>query len=73
MRRFFVRRLPVHGRAVFAVARISAGETILEYKGKLISWAAAQRRYERSAAEDGHTFLFDLDDGRVIDGAQGGN
>ena len=73
MRRFFVRRSPVHGRGVFAVARISAGETILEYKGKLISWAAAQRRYERSAAEDGHTFFFDLDDGRVIDGAQGGN
>jgi SET domain-containing protein len=73
MRRFFVRRSPVHGRGVFAVARITAGETILEYKGKLISWAVAQRRYERSAAEDGHTFFFDLDDGRVIDGAQGGN
>ncbi|SAL87290.1 nuclear protein SET [Caballeronia arvi] len=73
MRRFFVRRSPVHGRGVFAVARISAGETLLEYKGKLISWAAAQRRYERSAAEDGHTFFFELDDGRVIDGAQGGN
>jgi SET domain-containing protein len=73
MRRFTVRRSPVHGRGVFAATAIAAGETILEYKGKLIAWKEAQRRYERSAAEDGHTFFFDLDDGRVIDGAQGGN
>jgi len=26
-----------------------------------------------SAAEDGHTFFFDLGDGRVIDEGQGGN
>jgi len=37
---------------------------IVEYKGELIAWKAAQRRYARSAAEDGHTFFFDLDDGR---------
>ncbi|MDR5752377.1 MULTISPECIES: SET domain-containing protein-lysine N-methyltransferase [unclassified Caballeronia] len=73
MRRFTVRTSPVHGRGVFAVTRLSAGETILEYKGELVSWKEAQRRYQRSAAEDGHTFFFDLDDGRVIDGAQGGN
>lgn len=73
MRRIAVRSSPVHGRGVFALARISAGEQILEYKGKLVSWKEAQRRYERSAAADGHTFLFDLDDGQVIDGAQGGN
>jgi SET domain-containing protein len=73
MRRFTVRTSPVHGRGVFAVTRLSAGEPILEYKGELVAWKEAQRRYERSAAEDGHTFFFDLDDGRVIDGAQGGN
>jgi hypothetical protein len=39
---------------------MSAGETILEYKGELIVWKEAQRRYERSAEEDGHTFFFDL-------------
>jgi hypothetical protein len=33
MRRFTVRTSPVHGRGVFAVTRICAGETILEYKG----------------------------------------
>jgi SET domain-containing protein len=73
MRRIVVRSSPVHGRGVFALTQIGAGETILEYKGKRVSWAQAQRQYARSAAEDGHTFYFDLDDGRVIDGAQGGN
>jgi hypothetical protein len=73
MRRIVVRSSPVHGRGVFAVARIQAGERIVEYKGKIVSWQQAQRQYARSAAEDGHTFYFDLDDGRVIDGGQGGN
>jgi outer-membrane receptor for ferric coprogen and ferric-rhodotorulic acid len=74
MRRIAVRSSPLHGRGVFALARISAGEQILEYKGKLVSWKEAQRRYEHSEAADGRTFLFDLDDGgKVIDGAQGGN
>ena len=73
MRRIVVRSSPVHGRGVFAVTQIRANEQILEYKGKRVSWAQAQRQYARSAAKDGHTFYFDLDDGRVIDGAQGGN
>jgi uncharacterized protein len=73
MRRISVRSSPVHGRGVFALVRIAAGETIVEYKGKVISWKEAQRCYERSGSEAGHTFFFDLDDGRVIDGAQGGN
>ncbi|MFM0523097.1 MULTISPECIES: SET domain-containing protein [Caballeronia] len=73
MRRIVVRSSPVHGRGVFALTQIGANEQILEYKGKRVSWAQAQRQYARSAAEDGHTFYFDLDDGRVIDGAQGGN
>jgi SET domain-containing protein len=73
MRRFTVRTSPVHGRGVFAVTQMSAGETILEYKGGLVAWKEAQRRYERSAAEGRAHFFFDLNDGRVIDGAQGGN
>ena len=73
MRRIVVRSSPVHGRGVFSRANIRTGSLILEYKGKLVSWKVAQRAYARSGAEDGHTFFFDLDDGRVIDGAQGGN
>lgn len=73
MRRIVVRNSPVHGRGVFALANIRTGSLILEYKGKLVSWKEAQRAYALSNAEGGHTFFFDLDDGRVIDGAQGGN
>ncbi|AXF05444.1 SET domain-containing protein [Paraburkholderia hospita] len=73
MRRIVVRRSPVHGRGVFALTDIETGTLILEYKGKLVSWRRAQDAYLRSAAEQGHTFYFGLDDGRVIDGAQGGN
>ncbi|MDR5761479.1 hypothetical protein [Caballeronia sp. LZ035] len=51
----------------------SVGDPNLEYKGEIISAKEAQRRYERSTAEDGHTFFFGLDDGRMIDGAQGGS
>jgi len=73
MRRIAVRHSPIHGRGVFAAATISAGDVILEYKGEIISAKEAQRRYARATAEDGHTFFFGLDDGRMIDGAQGGN
>lgn len=73
MRRIVVRNSPVHGRGVFVLTKITAGEPIVEYKGKLVSWRQAQRSYERSSTADGHTFFFDLNDGRVIDGATGGN
>jgi hypothetical protein len=33
MRRFAVRSSPIHGRGVFALTRIAAGEPIIEYKG----------------------------------------
>jgi uncharacterized protein len=73
MRRFVVRRSLVHGRGVFAATLIKAGEPIIEYKGEVTSWQLANRRYQTGTAAAGHTFLFDLDDGRVIDGARGGN
>jgi uncharacterized protein len=73
MRRLTVRTSPVHGRGVFALADLAIGELLLEYKGLRLSWREAQRVHARSSAEDGHTFLFGLDDGSVIDGARGGN
>ncbi|WP_207000445.1 SET domain-containing protein [Trinickia mobilis] len=73
MRRIVVCHSPVHGRGVFALANIRAGTLILEYKGELVSWKKAQRAYALSGGEEGHTFFFGLDDGRVIDGARGGN
>jgi uncharacterized protein len=73
MRRITVRTSPVHGRGVFALANLDSGELLLEYKGQRLSWQEAQRLHARSGAEEGHTFLFGLDDGSVIDGARGGN
>jgi SET domain-containing protein len=73
MRRIVVRQSAIHGRGVFAVRPIAAGERILEYKGKVTDWQQALRRYRRSSTPDGHTFLFGLSDGRVIDGGSGGN
>jgi uncharacterized protein len=72
MRRLSVRRSPIHGKGVFALRALVAGERILEYKGEVTSWRRAARRIERSG-DYGHTFVFGLSDGRVIDGSVGGN
>ncbi|CAE6881553.1 SET domain-containing protein [Paraburkholderia domus] len=72
MRRVIVRRSPVHGKGVFAVHALVAGERVLEYKGEITSWRNAVRRHQREGVE-GHTFLFGLSDGRVIDSSRGGN
>jgi len=45
---------------------------VLEYKGEVTSWRNAVRRHQREGVE-GHTFLFGLSDGRVIDGSRDGN
>lgn len=72
MRRVSVRRSPVHGKGLFAIQQLRAGERVLEYKGELTSWRNALRRHRRHGVA-GHTFLFGLSDGRVIDGSRGGN
>ena len=72
MRRVIVRRSSVHGKGVFAMHALAAGERVLEYKGEITSWRDAVRRHRREGVE-GHTFLFGLSDGRVIDGSRGGN
>jgi hypothetical protein len=71
--RFRVKRSKVHGRGVFAVADLPAGETLIEYRGEIIPWETAHERYAESDAEDGHTYFFDRGDGTVIDGGRGGN
>jgi SET domain-containing protein len=72
MKRIAVRRSGVHGRGVFALRALSAGELILEYAGTVMSWKQAITRHHRFGKE-GHTFFFGLSDGRVIDGSLGGN
>ncbi|CAE6777015.1 hypothetical protein R69927_04023 [Paraburkholderia domus] len=72
MRRVTVRKSSVHGRGVFALQAIPAGQRIIEYRGEVTSWRRASARYRRSGVP-GHTFIFGLAEGRVIDGSVGGN
>lgn len=71
-RRIAARRSPIHGNGVFAVAPIARGETIIQYKGRLITHAQADREYG-DGADTGHTFLFTLNDKYIVDANVGGN
>jgi hypothetical protein len=70
LQRISARRSTVHGKGLFALRPLAAGERLIEYKGEVTSWRRAASR-QRSAA--GHTFVFGLSSGRVIDGSRGGN
>jgi len=70
---YVVRRSAIHGRGVFAAAPIARGETIIEYKGERTSWDDAMERPDSDPDDPSHTFLFELDDGRVIDARVKGN
>ena len=72
-RRIAVRRSGVHGKGVFALEPIAAGERLIEYKGERISWKEALRRHPHNPDEPNHTFYFALDSGKVIDGKVNGN
>ena len=64
---------PIHGRGVFAARAIRKGETVIEYRGKRMSWEEACGQPASDDDDPYHTFLFSLDDGRVIDAAIAGN
>jgi SET domain-containing protein len=70
---YSVRRSGIHGRGVFATDLIARGERIIEYKGQRATWAQAMRRPDSDPDDPAHTFLFELDDGRVIDARVRGN
>ncbi|HNZ65310.1 MAG TPA: SET domain-containing protein-lysine N-methyltransferase [Smithella sp.] len=72
-RRIQVRQSGIHGRGVFAVRPIKAGETLLEYKGEIITWRKALARHPHDKSQPHHTFYFHLDDGHVIDAKYNGN
>ena len=72
-RRIQVRRSGVHGRGVFALQPIEAGQTLIEYKGEIISWPEALERHPHDPKDPHHTFYFHIDDDRVIDAKVGGN
>ncbi len=72
-RRIQVRRSGVHGKGVYALQPIAAGERIIEYTGERISWPEALRRHPHDPADPHHTFYFHIDDTQVIDAKYGGN
>ena len=72
-RRTQVRDSGIHGKGVYAVRPIKAGERVLEYKGEIITWEEALDRHPHDPEQPNHTFYFHLDDGHVIDGKYQGN
>ena len=72
-RRVQVRRSGVHGKGVFALKPIRAGEKVIEYTGEVITWKEALRRHPHDPAQPNHTFYFHIDDQHVIDANVGGN
>lgn len=72
-RPYVVKGSKIHGRGVFATRRIEAGTKITEYKGKRITSDQAAEQHALKEENCFHTFFFSLEDGRVIDGADGGN
>jgi len=70
---YAVRNSPIHGRGVFATRTIRKGADIIEYRGRRISMEAADELPDSDPNNPYHTFLFELNDGRVIDAGRGGN
>ena len=58
----------IHRFGVFAEEVIPAKRRVVEYTGERIDQKQANRRANRA-----HVYLFNLDDGRMIDGAVGGS
>jgi SET domain-containing protein len=70
---YVVRTSRIHGRGVFAATKIRRGAAIIEYKGKRMTLDAAMEAPDSDPDDPAHTFLFELDDGRVIDAGVRGN
>ena len=72
-RAYAVRNSPIHGRGVFATRTIPKGMDIVEYRGRRISVDEADNLPDSDPRNPFHTFLFELNDGRVIDAGVRGN
>ncbi len=55
-RRTQVRDSGIHGKGVYAVRPIQAGERVLEYKGEIITWEEALERHPHDPEQPNHTF-----------------
>ncbi len=68
-----VRQSGVHGKGVYAIKPIGAGQRVIEYRGEIIPWEEALDRHPHDPEQPNHTFYFHLSDGHVIDGKHQGN
>ena len=66
------RRSRIHGNGVFAIAPIRKGELIVQYKGKMVTHAEADRQHGGDVTS-GHTFLFTLNEKYILDANVRGN
>ena len=66
------RRSQIHGNGVFAGRDLRAGKVLIEYEGKRIKHAKADKLYANTS-DTGHTFLFTLNEKYIIDANQDGN
>ncbi|MBK5188142.1 MAG: SET domain-containing protein-lysine N-methyltransferase [Gemmatimonadaceae bacterium] len=63
----------VHGKGAFALKTLRKGTRLVEYVGEHISPAESDRRYDDTDVKNHHTFLFSVDNRKVIDATFGGN
>ena len=66
------RRSAIHGNGMFAVAAVTKGERLIEYKGRRRTHEDVDAG-DSGDADSGHTFLFTLNDDWVIDANFEGN
>tara|TARA_Y100000310_G_scaffold304369_1_gene343457 strand:- start:5808 stop:6311 length:504 start_codon:yes stop_codon:yes gene_type:complete len=70
--KFEVRGSDIHGKGVYALEDIKKGVVITEYVGEAIDKKECDIRANEYEKE-GHTMIFELEDGSCLDGKNGGN
>ncbi len=68
-----VRVSSIHGRGVFALRRLQTESRLGEYTGRRVTEKQAAQRQPADPDNPCHTFYFSLENGKMIDGANGGN
>ena len=71
-KKIITRKSAIHGNGVFAATTFSAGDRVIEYKGRRRTHDEVDAG-ESGDIESGHTFLFTLNDDWVIDANYQGN
>ena len=68
-----VKQSKIHGKGAFAKCDIKAGDRLIEYTGRRMTFDEAMENMPHDPNEPNHTFLFTLEGGNVIEAYYGGN